>query len=53
MPRQILDTRTLATGLHIEGTPTFVIGDTLVPGADLTAVRAAITEAKAAGLKKG
>ncbi|MDB5448851.1 MAG: protein-disulfide isomerase [Phenylobacterium sp.] len=50
--RQILDTRMLATALHIEGTPAFVIGDTMVPGADLTAVRAAITEAKAANLKK-
>jgi protein-disulfide isomerase len=45
--RQILDTRALASGLHLEGTPAFVIGDTLVPGADLTAVRAAITIAKA------
>jgi protein-disulfide isomerase len=50
--RQILDTHTLATALHIEGTPTFVIGDTLVPGADLTAVRAAIAQAKAKDLKK-
>jgi protein-disulfide isomerase len=50
--RQLLDTHTLATALRIEGTPTFVIGDTLVPGADLTAVRAAITQAKAKDLKK-
>src|SRR5262249_2845573 len=50
--RQILDTRTLATALHIEGTPAFIIGDTMVPGADLTAVRAAIAEAKATNLKK-
>jgi protein-disulfide isomerase len=50
--RQLLDTRTLATALRIEGTPAFVIGDNLVPGADLTAVRAAIAEAKASGLKK-
>ena len=50
--RQLLDTRTLATALRIEGTPAFVIGDNLVPGADLTAVRAAIAEAKAGGLKK-
>ncbi len=50
--RQILDTRTLATALHIEGTPAFVIGDTLVPGADLTAVRAAIIEAKAGQMTK-
>jgi protein-disulfide isomerase len=50
--RQILDTRTLATALHIEGTPAFIIGDTLVPGADLAAVRTAIAEAKAKDLKK-
>jgi len=50
--RQILDTRTLATALRIEGTPAFVIGDTLVPGADLAAVKAAIAEAKAGDMKK-
>ncbi len=50
--RQLLDTRTLASALHIEGTPAFIIGGTMVPGADLTAVRAAITVAKAADVKK-
>lgn len=50
--RQILDARALASALHVEGTPAFVIGDTLVPGADIAAVRAAIVEAKAADLKK-
>jgi protein-disulfide isomerase len=50
--RQILDTHTLATALRIEGTPAFIIGDAMVPGADLTAVRAAIAEAKAKDLKK-
>jgi protein-disulfide isomerase len=49
--RQILDTRTLATALHIEGTPAFVIGDNLVPGADMAAVRAAILQAKAKDIK--
>jgi protein-disulfide isomerase len=49
--RQILDTRALASGLGLQGTPAFVIGDTLVPGADLAAVRAAITVAKAGKLK--
>jgi protein-disulfide isomerase len=49
--RQILDTRTLASGLGLQGTPAFVIGDTLVPGADMAAVRAAITVAKAGKLK--
>jgi protein-disulfide isomerase len=50
--RQILDTRALATAMRIEGTPAFIIGDTVVPGADLSAVRAAIVQAKATDLKK-
>ena len=50
--RQLLDTRTLASALRIEGTPAFIIGGTMVPGADLTAVRAAITVAKAGDIKK-
>jgi protein-disulfide isomerase len=50
--RQLTDTRQLAQALHIEGTPAFIIGDTMVPGADMTALRAAITVAKAGNLKK-
>jgi protein-disulfide isomerase len=50
--RQILDTRALASALKIEGTPAFIIGDTMIPGADLPALRAAITQAKAGNLKK-
>ena len=50
--RQLLDTRALASALKIQGTPAFVVGDTLVPGADLPALRAAITVAKAGQLKK-
>ena len=46
--RQILDTRALALALKIEGTPAFVVGDTLIPGADLSALRAAIAAARAA-----
>jgi protein-disulfide isomerase len=49
--RQILDTRALATALKIEGTPAFVVGDTLIPGADLAALRTAIKIAKDGGLK--
>jgi protein-disulfide isomerase len=49
--RQILDTRALASALGLEGTPVFIIGETLIPGADLAAVRAAITIAKAGKLK--
>ncbi|MDB5418143.1 MAG: protein-disulfide isomerase [Phenylobacterium sp.] len=50
--RQILDTRALAASLKIEGTPAFVVGDTLIPGADLAALRAAISVARDGGLKK-
>ena len=51
--RQILDVRALATALKIEGTPAFIVGDTLIPGADMAALHAAITQARASsGLKK-
>jgi protein-disulfide isomerase len=49
--RQLRDTRALATSLKIEGTPAFVVGDTLIPGADLDALRTAIKIAKDGGLK--
>jgi len=49
--RQILDTRALATALKIDGTPAFIVGDTIIPGADLSALKAAITQAKAKDLK--
>lgn len=45
------DTKRLAEALGIEGTPAFIIGDVLVPGADMNAVRQAIAEAKAGPLK--
>jgi protein-disulfide isomerase len=44
--RQLLDTRALAAALKIEGTPAFVVGDTIVPGADIRALRAAIAQAR-------
>jgi len=50
--RQILDTRALATALKIEGTPAFIVGDTMIPGADLPALRTAISIAQQGGLKK-
>ena len=42
--RHLLDNHTLASVLGIEGTPTFVIGDQIIPGADLPAVKAAIEQ---------
>ncbi|KRB44785.1 MULTISPECIES: DsbA family protein [unclassified Phenylobacterium] len=49
--KHIADTRALAQALAIEGTPAFIIGDRLIPGADMAAVRAAIAEAKTGTLK--
>ena len=44
---QLDDAHKLADKLAIDGTPTFIIGDTIVPGEDMDAVRAAITKARA------
>jgi len=46
--RQILDAQTLAAALKIDGTPAFIVGDTMVPGADMPALKAAIERARAA-----
>ena len=44
---QLADVKRLAiTTLGIEGTPAFIIGDTLIPGEDMDAVRAAVTAAR-------
>ncbi|WP_304168838.1 DsbA family protein [Phenylobacterium aquaticum] len=51
--KQLADTRDLAKALNIEGTPAFIVGDRMIPGADLPALRAAITEAKAAIRRAG
>jgi len=45
---QIEDVHRLAEALAVDGTPTFVIGDTIVPGEDMDAVRAAIAKARTA-----
>lgn len=42
------DVHKLATELGVDGTPAFVIGDTLVPGEDMDAVHAAIAAAEKA-----
>jgi protein-disulfide isomerase len=41
------DVRTLAGDIGLDGTPAFVIGDTVVPGADPERLRAAIASALA------
>jgi protein-disulfide isomerase len=42
--RHLLDNHALASALKIEGTPTFVVGDQIIPGADLPTLKAAIAE---------
>jgi protein-disulfide isomerase len=49
--KQLADVRALAEALSIDGTPAFIVGDTMVPGEDMDALNAAIAEAKKA--KKG
>lgn len=49
--KQIADVRALAGTLRISGTPHFVVGDTTISGADMDALKAAITQAKAVGMK--
>ncbi len=51
--KQISDTHELAQSLGIEGTPAFIVGDRLVPGADMPALHAAIAAAKAGDIKAG
>jgi protein-disulfide isomerase len=50
--KQLADTAALATKLGIEGTPAFIVGERLIPGADLQALRAAIAEAKSGELRQ-
>lgn len=45
--QQLQDVRALARQLGLEGTPAFVVGDYLIPGADLAALRAAIAKVRA------
>lgn len=49
---QLQDIRVLASDLGLEGTPAFVVGDYLIPGADINAVRTALARTKAAGMKR-
>lgn len=44
--RQLLDTHALAEALKIDGTPAFIVGQTIIPGADMNALRAAIAAAR-------
>jgi protein-disulfide isomerase len=44
--KQLLDVRQLAETLGIQGTPAFIVGDMIVPGADMAALNAAIEKAR-------
>jgi protein-disulfide isomerase len=50
--RHLSDNHQLAQALGIEGTPHFVVGDTIIKGADLEALRIAIGKARTAGAGK-
>jgi protein-disulfide isomerase len=50
--QQLSDTRRLAEALRIEGTPAFIVGDRLIPGADVAALKAAIQEARTGQMKR-
>lgn len=49
--KQLEDTHELAAALGINGTPAFIIGDRIIAGADMSAVRSAITAQRAAKLE--
>jgi protein-disulfide isomerase len=49
---QIADIRVLARNLGLEGTPAFVVGDYMIPGADIGAVKAALEQVKAGAMKR-
>ncbi|WP_309644553.1 DsbA family protein [Phenylobacterium sp.] len=49
--KHLQDTRDLAGALGIDGTPAFVVGERVISGADMAALRAAIAEAKTGQLK--
>ncbi|MGR4864032.1 DsbA family protein [Caulobacter sp. LARHSG274] len=50
--QHLADTHGLAQALAIEGTPAFFVGNRMIPGADMRALKLAIDEARAAQAKK-
>lgn len=49
---QINDVRLLAGALGLQGTPAFIVGDYVIPGADIGSVKAALAKVKAEALKR-
>lgn len=50
--QHLADTHALAQALAIEGTPAFFVGNTMIAGADMQALKLAIDQARASGAKK-
>jgi protein-disulfide isomerase len=50
--QHLADTHALAEALAIEGTPAFLVGDQMIPGADMHALNLAIDQARAGRAKK-
>ncbi|MBL8771270.1 MAG: DsbA family protein [Phenylobacterium sp.] len=50
--QQLQDVRALAGGLGLTGTPAFIIGDYVIPGADMDSVRAALARIRNEGMKR-
>ena len=51
--QHLADTEALAKTLALQGTPAFIVGDTLIPGADINALKLAIEQTRAARAKAG
>jgi len=50
--QHLTDTEALAKTLALQGTPAFIVGDTLIPGADINALKLAIEQTRASGTAK-
>jgi len=50
--QHLADTHALAQALAIEGTPAFLVGETMIAGADMNALKLAIEQARAGKVKK-
>lgn len=51
--QHLADTEALAKTLALQGTPAFIVGDTLIPGADINALKLAIEQTRASKAKAG
>jgi len=51
--QHLADTEALAKTLQLSGTPAFIVGDTLIPGADINALKLAIEQTRAGKAKAG